>query len=449
MEKSEGYIMKTKTAVRIISLISAFALVAVGFLIKEKQRAEYYKNEVQNSYSRNLDEFAAGINNISVILNKARFASSAKVLSEMSAKLLSEAELAKTSLSQLPSGEELTVLNRFLSQVGNYAMSLSGSLIMGQLPDASAQENIELLSKTAVTIAESVRDARITYNNSEYWAGQLDAELNRSVDTAALGQQFDHLEGQLADFPTLIYDGPYSDHILKKEAEQLKDAAPITEKTALEIAHKWAEAEEDLLSPDGLIEGHIPCYRFSGQGVNVAVSRKGGYIYYIRKERDISKGLLSYDQALEKARRYLSRMGMNGFLETYYYESEGVTVINFAFLDGETICYTDLIKVGVAMDNGEIMFFEAGGYISNHKQRAFPSTEHTPKEAAEVLSPNLTLEGISLALIPTDSGGEVRCFELSATSAEGQEILVYLNALTLDEEDILILLKSDGGVLVK
>lgn len=441
--------MRRRAAVRIISFALALAVIPAGFLIKEKKKLQRYKTELQNSYSRNLDEFAAGINNISIILNKARFATSAKSLSEMSARLLSEAEIAKTALSQLPSGEELTVLNRFLSQVGNYAATLSGALISGKVPDITARENIELLSKTAVTIAEKVRDTRITYNNSEYWAGQLDAELDRSVDSNALSQQFGDLEGELADFPTLIYDGPYSDHILQKQAELLKEAEPISEKEGLSIAEQWTDSEEGSLSADGLIEGHIPCYRFAGEGVNVAVSRQGGYIYYIRKERQVTNGHLSHEQAIEKAKRYLSRRGMNGFVPTYYYENEGICVINFAFLDGETICYTDLVKVGVATDNGEIMLFEGGGYISNHKQRAFLSTDHTKEEAAAKLSPSLTLNGIALALIPTDSADEVRCFELSAAAADGQEVLVYLNAVTLEEEDILILLKSDGGVLVK
>lgn len=441
--------MRRRTAVKIISFALAVAVIPTGFLIKEVQKTRRYKTEIQNSYSRNLDEFAAGINNISVILNKARFATSAKSLSEISARLLSEAEIAKTALSQLPSGEELTVLNRFLSQVGNYATSLSGALILGQVPDIKARENIELLSKTAVTIAEKVRDTRITYNNSEYWAGQLDAELDQTVDTSALSEQFNNLEGELADFPTLIYDGPYSDHILQRQAELLKEAEAVSEKEAQTKAEQWTDAETGSLSADGLIEGHIPCYRFAGEGVNVAVTRRGGYIYYIRKERQVTKGHLSHEQAIEKAKRYLSRMGMNGFIPTYYYENEGICVVNFAFLDGETICYTDLIKVGIATDSGEVMLYEAGGYISNHKQRAFLSTDRTREEAAAKLSPNLTLNGIALALIPTDSANEVRCYELSAVAGDGQEVLVYLNAVTLEEEDILILLKSDGGVLVK
>lgn len=441
--------MKKNTAIRVIAFSVAAVLTLSGFLFKAHRKNEAYRLELENSYSRNLDDFGSAINNISVTLNKARFTTSASALSQMAAELLSEAELSKTALSQLPAGEELTVLNRFLSQVGNYAMSVSGMLISGQTLSETDSQNIELLSTTANTIAGLVRDSRITYNNSEYWAKELDKRIEESVDGESLATSLGELEGELADFPTLVYDGPYSDHILEKEPEMLKDAPKISEREALKKAAMFCECEESDLKADGLIEGHIPSYRFAGEGVTAAVSRVGGLTYYMRKERDITKSILSYEQALEKARRYLERMGMSSFRQTYYYDSEGVCVVNFAYQDGETVCYTDLVKVGVAMDNGEIMLYEAGGYISNHKERAFPTAAYTAEEAQALLSGKLTLQGVALALIPTLGGGEERCYELSSIASDGQEILVYINASTLEEEQILILLKSDGGTLVK
>lgn len=441
--------MSFRAAVRVIAFSLAAVLVSVGFLVQTRMENEKFRLEIENSYSRNLDDFGSAINNISVTLNKARFATTAAQLSQMAAELLSEAELSKTALSQLPAGEELTVLNRFLSQVGNYAMSVSNTLIAGEDLSEEASQNIELLSSTANTIAELVRDSRITYNNSEYWAKELDRKIEENVDNESLTTALGELEGELSDFPTLVYDGPYSDHILEKEPEMLKNCQAVSKEQALKTAQTFAEVENGTLKSDGITEGHIPSYRFTGEGVTVAVSREGGLTYYMRKERDIKESILSYEQALEKAKRYLERMGMTNFKQTYYYDSEGVCVVNFAYLDGETICYTDLVKVGVAMDNGEIMLYEAGGYISNHKERAFPTAVFTAEEAAELLSDKLTLKGVSLALIPTRKGSEERCYELISTSNDGQEILVYINAVTLAEEEILILLKSDGGTLVK
>jgi hypothetical protein len=41
--------------------------------------------------------------------------------------------------------------------------------------------------------------------------------------------------------------------------------------------------------------------------------------------------------------------------ESYYINQGGVLTINFAYMDGDFVCYPDLIKVGVAMDDGEIV----------------------------------------------------------------------------------------------
>lgn len=101
------------------------------------------------------------------------------------------------------------------------------------------------------------------------------------------------------------------------------------------------------------------------------------------------------------------------------------------------------------MDTGEIMLYEAGGYLANHTERAFETPTVTPEKAAEIISDKLNIRETSLALIPTESGGEVRCFEFVCTATSGDEVLVYINAVTLEEEKILILLKSDGGTLTK
>ena len=101
------------------------------------------------------------------------------------------------------------------------------------------------------------------------------------------------------------------------------------------------------------------------------------------------------------------------------------------------------------MDNGEIMLLESSGYLTNHTDRAFETPAIPTADAAKALSPKLEIRETALALIPTKGGGETRCYEFVCTAEDGQEILVYINAVTGAEEDVLILLKSDGGALAK
>ncbi len=441
--------MKNKTTVRVVSFLSAGIIVACGFVIKANQKNESYKTALKNGYSRSFDDFGAAINNITETLNKAKYVTTAEQISGMAAKLLAEAELSKNALSQLPVQAELSSLNRFLSQVGNYAMAVSKELIRSGSIGKEENEQIELLSQTANEISSIISDTNITYNSAEYWAEEIDRKVDKAIEATGITNAFTGLEDELSDYPTLIYDGPYSDHILEKEPTMITGAGEIGEKEALEKAAMAAECEKSELGFDGFVLGHIPSFRFVSQKGTVTVSKNGGHTVFMRKDREVTSTLLEIDQARQKAKRYLERMNMSGFIETYYYCNEGICVVNFAYIDGETVCYTDLIKVGVAMDNGEIMLYEASGYLSNHTERAFETPAYTADQAQVILSKNLTLKGTALALIPTDSAKEARCYEFTCEAADGQEILIYINTQTLEEEEVLILLKSDGGTLVK
>lgn len=441
--------MKKRNTVRIISFCAAAVVVSAVFAVRTNNDLNRYRLEIKNNYAATLDTLNSGVNNISLILEKAEYVTTAKQLSLMSAQLLSEAESAKAALSQLPAGENLDVLNRFLSQVGNYAISVSESLIGGESLNNEYMANIAALKDTAQKISEAVSNSSIAYDNPSAWADDLDNKLEEAVDKDSLSGTLDALEGTLSDYPTLVYDGPYSDHILEKEPLMLKNAENVTEAQALKKAAETAECGEEALSADGTVDGKIPSYRFSGDNVSVTVSRAGGYAVYMRKSREIGDYVLEYRQAVDKAKRYLERIGMGGFAETYYFTDEGVCVINFAYLDGKTVCYTDLVKVGVAMDTGEIMLYEASGYIVNHTDRAFESAAISAEEAAKTVSPRLKIRETALALIPTKGGNERRCYEFVCETDDKKEILVYINAVTGEEEDILILLKSDGGTLVK
>lgn len=441
--------MKTRNTVRLIAFCAAAVVVSAVFAVRMGQDLNRYKLEIQNNYAGTLDTLNSSVNNISLILEKAEYVTTAKQLSQMSAQLLSEAESAKAALSRLPAGENLDILNRFLSQVGNYAMSVSKSLIGGESLNDEHAANITALKNTAKKISEAVSNSAIAYDNPSAWADDLDNKLDESVDKDSLGSTLDTLEDSLSDYPTLVYDGPYSDHILEKEPLMLKNAENVSEGDALKKAAETAECDEKKLSADGTVDGKIPAYRFSGENVSVTVSRAGGYAVYMRKSREMGDYVLEYSQALDKAKRYLERTGMSGFTETYYFTDEGVCVINFAYLDGRTVCYTDLVKVGVAMDTGEIMLYEASGYLTNHTERAFESAAVTAEEAAKTVSPKLKIRETALALIPTKGGEEKRCYEFVCETEEKKEILVYINAVTCEEEDILVLLKSDGGTLAK
>ena len=437
--------MSRRNAIRLISLAVALLIVIIGMAIKNSRENNYYELQLENEYSRAVEELTAGVNNISLLLKKSEYSGEADTINSLAGEIIAEAQISKNALSRMPTqSQSLTGLNKFLSQVGNYTLFLSKSLSATGTLSKEQKENMENLSDTAEKISGIINDAGAKFNNIEYWS----KEINKALPEENISSSLSTIEDELSDYPTLIYDGPYSDHILEKQALMTAEAFEVTEDKAKQVALKTIGSTPEDLKLQGTAKGHIDTFVFGNDWVSVSVSRFGGYPVYMRKTRQVTSSNIDYNQAVKKAKRYLDEIGITDMTETYYYTDEGICVINFAFVDGQTICYTDLIKVGVAMDTGEIMLYEASGYLTNHKTRAFQSPAHTEEEAKQLLNTDLMVRETAIALIPTD-GEEKRCYEFLCSGKKGEEILVYINVSTLKEEEILILLKEDGGTLVK
>ena len=124
-------------------------------------------------------------------------------------------------------------------------------------------------------------------------------------------------------------------------------------------------------------------------------------------------------------------------------------LINYAYKFGDVTCYTDLIKVSVSLTDGSVTGFDARGYLMNHTDRSFPENEKGFSAAAECISSRLTPQTVKKTVIPTDSTSEDFAYEFKCSAPDGTDVLVYIDALTLQEDQILILLYSDGGILTK
>ena len=89
--------MNRRNTVRVIAFSAALSLIFAGFAFKRRSELKSYRLQIQNGYSRSLEELLSGVNNISLILKKAEYTTSAKQLSNMAVQLLTEAENAKNA----------------------------------------------------------------------------------------------------------------------------------------------------------------------------------------------------------------------------------------------------------------------------------------------------------------------------------------------------------------
>jgi spore germination protein len=101
----------------------------------------------------------------------------------------------------------------------------------------------------------------------------------------------------------------------------------------------------------------------------------------------------------------------------------------------------------VAMDNGQVLTYDALGFLMSHHKRDLPKPKVSMDEARKKLNPELKVKAERMAVIPTAGKHEVLTYEFKA-EMRGDTFLVYINALNGNEERIFKLLKTTHGTLV-
>ncbi len=418
-------------------------------------RMNTYRSALQDTYLRAADLAADNLSNLSSDLVKGMYTGTSGQLSMVSSRLWKESAAAKSALSSLPISElSLEKTNRFLSQAGDYAMYLSRKSARGEELTAEERQQFSELREYADrlgeqmdSIATSLSDGTLRMDELTAAEEQINQEEPQEVgDLPTLKQVEDSFMG----YPTLIYDGPFSDHLLEKTPMMTKGKAEVPVDTARAAAQKACKREIPEMREEN---SDLPCYVFhDGQSCSVAVTKNGGYLcYLVTAKADELNETLSYEQAVQKAQEYLAANGYSSMKDTYYETDRGVMTINFAYYEPntQTLCYTDLIKVEVSLQDGSILGFDARGYLVNHQERDLSKPTLTERKAQESLSENLTVENTRLALIPTSGQNEVFVYEFLCSSPTGDKVLCYVNADTGAEEQILILLNTPNGVLTK
>ena len=411
------------------------------------KRSEY-ERQIHNGYVRSMEELSTYMNNITVSLYKGIYAGTPYQLSGLSSKLWRDAGSAKAALSQLPlSQKETNNTVKFLSQVGDYAMSVSRKAALDNSVSEEDYDKLKQLYQYAKSVTEQLTDITQAVARGNY---DISSVFSSGGETPYVASGFQDIEEGFADYPTLIYDGPFSDNVLEREPLTLKELGTVSRDEARIIAASLLGCESALLENGNDIGGTMPSYCFSlGDKTTVSVTKAGGIGYFIETSHEVTRTELSVEQAVEKASLFLKKHGFEGMTENYYETENGICTVNFAYTHDEVVCYTDLIKVSIALDDGHVVWFDARGYLYNHRERDYAKPEHSFEQAEMLISPYLTVTNRRRCIIPSLDLSEKSCYEFKCTGFDDEPVLVYINTENLIEEQILILEISNDSVLAQ
>ena len=437
--------------IRVRLYASVLILVLFSAFVINAQKASELSRQLNADAERSLSTLEACMSSINTNLTKGLYANTTPMLSSMAISLTRDAASAKNSLSALPlSDTQLDNMLKFLSQVGAFVSTLDRKLSLGE-PITSEERNqlkqlIDISQKLLSeldTITQGVEDGSVSFK-------QAGSTLQKSADQSVqIDSAFGDAEQTITDYPTLIYDGPFSDHILNQSPKTLEGKSDISKEKALEIASDFIGIDKSTLRFDSETNGVIETYNFFVDSINISVCKKGGAVLYLLGSSSAGESVISPEQAVENAKNFLSAKGYENMKESYYSTQDGICTVNFAYENEGVICYPDLIKLSVSLETGNIISFDARGYIMNHTDRPPVQSKISADEAKMSVSDYLTVMSSRLAVIPTDYKTEKTAYEFHCKTPDEQEVLVYIDVLTAKEDDILLLLYSDGGILTK
>ena len=450
---------KRRVRVLAASFTAAAFAVSVGFGVQGHVRAEDYRRQLDNGYRQAFTELTTAAGELDAALEKVTYATTPDLFAALCAQAYAKALAAQSALGELPYGNvELEQTAAFFAKAGDYAMAMARESGGESVCTDEDRESLRGLAAAAKELSGTLQQLQLQLDGGALLPEDVAAVEARLAAAAEDGGQilggsaFQTVEADFPEVPTLIYDGPFSEHLSSRSPRMLEGLPQVTEAEARRAAAAFTSLRADIftLVSDG--GGALPAWGFSalvdGGERYVEITKQGGQVLQMLSSRPVGEAALSRKEAVEGAAAFLEEHGYRDMAPSYFLEGDGILTVHFAPVQDGVYCYPDLVKVGVALDNGDVLSFEAHGYLMNHGARELSAPAVTGDQAMAEVDGSLTVLSRQLALIPTGGAYEVLCHEFKCQNTDGGHVLVYVNAADGQQERILLLLEDERGTLV-
>ena len=438
-------------------VIIIIGLVAIwGFY--QYREASQYRQLMENTYNRAFYDMLGYVDNVETLLTKSLASSSNQRTASILQEAWRQSNLAEENLSQLPIEQPaLASTSKFLTQVGDYANVINKNAIYDEKITDKQYKTLSQLHDFAVGLSdglnklqEQVATGRLKWG----WLQNNGTIAFANADKDAAMKEIESIDQTFQKYPALIYDGPFSDHMQNSKPKAL-GSKMFNEPEAKAVAEKFISPnvlESLTLSSQDNTGNDLDVFNFTvaykdkqGSGT-IEVTKKGGRVVNYLRDREQNAPTIDSKQAIKLASDFLKQQGDKNMKDTYFMIQGSTITINFAYYQDKTIIYSDLMKVSISLDNGEIIGFEAKGFLFNHMNRKISAPTFTPQKVRSLINKRVKISSIRQAIIPTVFGTETYCQEIQG-SLNGEKILIYFNCQNGREEDILLLLESDQGTM--
>ena len=442
---------KSNKALIIVTIILSIAVVALGILYGiSLSSLNNFQTSLENVYQKNFYELVDEVNNAETKLNKVLASNSNTYRSKLLKEVSKNASEAQTRLNMLPySINGLSDTISFVNQLSGYTETLAKSLDKGEKIDEKDQETLEKVYESVVNIKKSLNSM-----SKQMWEGYniTSSSLKLDGDYNSLTSDMSAMNGEDIEYPTMIYDGPFSDSQVNKEVKGLNFSEVSMETAKNNLGKILTNISVDNLKFNGESSGHFQTYDFSYEDENgvytfAQVTKKGGKLLTLSSQNIYKTKKLELANAEKIALDFAKKAGIESMKVVWSDVVGDDAFINLVPVIDGVIIYPDLVKVKVDLTKGDVLGFEASSYYMNHVNRKILPARITESVAKAKIYSGLYVKDSRLALIPLEYGEEVLCYEFIC-SMNGNTYYVYINAVNGAEENILKVIQTDNGNLL-
>lgn len=444
-----------------IGALAAALVISLGWGLNEYRLAGSYRLLAENNNRRALSDFASHLDQIETDMAKGDVASNSTQKILYLSQVSSKSEAALKDFAQIPADQVgISYIGQFLTQSGDFARTLAQRVAGGETISAQDDKTLRDIHERLMPVNQKVQEmmTRMDTENLVWttpgpslrqrlgFGGPQVAEAAADGSEApekSVSSGFNQLDASLQKLPPFTYTGEYSTRVVSKPLGL--PSGEVTKDQAQAVAQSFLKkVGYSNVTPEFSGESQGPLGGFSWQykDAYLQVSRHGGVVTLYRNQRSIDPRTLSVEEAASKAKMILQSLGWQLMLTSSENFGSYVQYDFVAEKDGVRI-YPDKVRVMVSLDNGQLVGFDATPYYSFHQTRTFPA-KLTLQQAESKLRKNFQVIESRLAVIAKSGNKEVYCYEFRGRY-QGEEFLLYLNAVTGAEEKIQRIIKTPRG----
>ncbi len=436
--------MKKAFIITVCCLSAVILGLSLGLYFKNNALMTSQAN-LENLYQRSFYELVNNVNDIEVDISKLMVSNDSTSQKKILTQIKQQTVDAQNNLSLLPvDSQTVRTTTKFVNELNGYCTSLL-KYDTSKITDEET-ENIK-------TIYETVAEIKYELNNIAFRLMQgysIVENLNGNGDISDFSINFSGLSSDSIEYPSMIYDGPFSEALDKKEIKGLSSEYCERE----DAEDLVVSLIDDIVNCEyiGETKGKFETYDFgvnTSKGTNyfVQVTKQGKFILNINANAIVGEASVDSKTAIKLAEKFAEKLGLENMETVWSATANNITYVNLAPVVDDVVYYPDLIKVKVDLVSNNIIGWEASSFAYNHTERGAQIADITEEDARKTVSSNLQIEDSRLCVIPLDFGGEVLAYEFSGTYNNFRYYL-YVDAKTGTQTRVLRVIQTDQGELL-